>query len=60
LLVNLVGSQIRDSDNGECEALERDLHKAHEAEAQSLPGRILRAPHLYQQGIFLNSLIYQI
>jgi hypothetical protein len=46
-------SQICDSINGGCEAVERDLHKAREAEAQGLPRRFLRAPHLHQQGLLL-------
>ena len=44
---------VRDSENGGGEAVERDIHKAREAEAQGLPRRFLRPPLLHQQGLLL-------
>jgi len=48
---------VRDSENGGGEAVERDIHKARETEAQGLPRRFLRPPLLHQQGLLLLLLL---
>lgn len=51
---------VRDSENGGGEAVERDIHKAREAEAQGLPRRFFRPPLLHQQGLLLLLLSFSI